>query len=255
METLKRYFLFWILLSFLLHLLFLSVEVGLPSIRVKNPFERTVSLAFVSPPKRKEVMPPLENNKKEREKRKRKVFRKVRRKVKTKVEKVRKVRSKTGKTVKTKPLKKLNVSEKAEKIEEKNEVQLKKEEAASSEERTERTNDINRKMERIEKEETVKQTVPPFSIEPYVRAVISEINKHKTYPPLAKRLGIEGKVVLEVTINRDGAVRDIKVIKPAHGILNKAAVKLIRDCRFPPLPDGFEGNSLKVKVPISYVLK
>jgi TonB family protein len=53
------------------------------------------------------------------------------------------------------------------------------------------------------------------------------------YPPLARQAGIQGQVVLECTLDRDGVVRDLRVI---HGnpLLNPAALEAVQQWRYVP---------------------
>ncbi|HLX08322.1 MAG TPA: TonB family protein [Thermoanaerobaculia bacterium] len=56
------------------------------------------------------------------------------------------------------------------------------------------------------------------------------------YPPLARRLGVEGVVVLSVLVNEQGGVEDVQVVQPISenvGI-NEAAVQVARSARFKP---------------------
>jgi TonB family protein len=51
------------------------------------------------------------------------------------------------------------------------------------------------------------------------------------YPPLAKAAGIEGRVVLDVTVDADGTVSDIKVVG-GHPLLVKAALDAVRQWKY-----------------------
>lgn len=53
------------------------------------------------------------------------------------------------------------------------------------------------------------------------------------YPPEARAAGIEGKVVLEAVIGKDGTVRDIKVLRSIPQ-LDGAALRALRQWRYDP---------------------
>jgi len=55
-----------------------------------------------------------------------------------------------------------------------------------------------------------------------------------TYPPLAKAARIEGNVLLQVVISKEGAVTDIKVVS-GHPLLNDAAMDAVRQWRYKPV--------------------
>src|SRR5208282_3249155 len=53
--------------------------------------------------------------------------------------------------------------------------------------------------------------------------LLEEINGEDVYPAPARKLGIEGQVVLEITVDADGRVSAARVVSgPGHG-LNEAA--------------------------------
>jgi len=92
--------------------------------------------------------------------------------------------------------------------------------------------------------------------EQYLKAVISELEKHKRYPPIARRLGIEGTVTVEFSINKDGKLKYVRIASSSgSSILDSAAKKLVKSCHFPPLPPDFDHDSFKVKIPIHYKLQ
>lgn len=95
---------------------------------------------------------------------------------------------------------------------------------------------------------------PSFNPEDYKRLVVAVLQRNKFYPPLARRLGIEGVVDVEITFNRSGKPVDIRVLNSPPAILKRAAVKLIKGSSFPPLPDSYRGERLTVKVEIAYRL-
>ncbi len=108
-------------------------------------------------------------------------------------------------------------------------------------------------------DERVKPTVSTnkkFNRESYVSLIIQEIERKKFYPPLARRLGIEGKVVVRIVIDRGGKLKEVSVVKSSgNKILDRAALKLIRKCNFPPLPPEYQKETFDVEIPIRYELK
>jgi protein TonB len=68
----------------------------------------------------------------------------------------------------------------------------------------------------------------------YIRDLIT---KNLSYPPTARRMGCEGKVVVSFVVNEDGHVSDIKVIEGSgFGILDKNAVETIKKASPFPKP-------------------
>lgn len=54
------------------------------------------------------------------------------------------------------------------------------------------------------------------------------------YPPLARARRIEGVVVLDAVILKDGTVDNVQVLESASGILDRSAVDALRQWRFTP---------------------
>ena len=59
------------------------------------------------------------------------------------------------------------------------------------------------------------------------------------YPPTMQAARVAGQVVLDAVIHRDGTVGDIKVLKSAAPLLERAAIDAVRQWRYAPIP--FEG--------------
>ncbi|ADY73298.1 TonB family protein [Desulfurobacterium thermolithotrophum DSM 11699] len=90
----------------------------------------------------------------------------------------------------------------------------------------------------------------------YIGLIIEEIEKKKFYPRLAKRFGIEGKVILKIVIDRKGNLESVSIVKTSGSkVLDKAALKLIKKCKFPPLPPEYKKDDFEVEIPIRYELR
>jgi protein TonB len=81
-------------------------------------------------------------------------------------------------------------------------------------------------------------------------------NPPPRYPRIARRKGYEGTVVLEVLVNTEGKVADYRIIRSCgHSVLDKAAMKSIRNWLFEPGMKGEIKVEMWVKVPIRFQLK
>jgi protein TonB len=70
------------------------------------------------------------------------------------------------------------------------------------------------------------KTDPEYSSS--VRAIRAAIERTKSYPPLARRRGMEGTVTAEFTINAKGYPEDIRIVRSSgHEILDSSARKTI----------------------------
>ena len=64
-------------------------------------------------------------------------------------------------------------------------------------------------------------------------------NEPPRYPPLARRLGLEGVVVLRLRVDREGKVKEVVLAEPSpHAILNRAATRAAEQWQFEPARRG-----------------
>jgi TonB family protein len=76
------------------------------------------------------------------------------------------------------------------------------------------------------------------------------------YPEAARKAGIEGEVMLEVTVDRSGKVADVSVERgvPDHRELDKSAEEAIRQWRFEPATRDGEPFKTSIKIPVKFSL-
>ena len=76
------------------------------------------------------------------------------------------------------------------------------------------------------------------------------------YPAAARRRGLEGKVVLHVTVGADGAVRAVAVSRSSsHPLLDEAAVVSVWNWRFQPGQMGNEAKEMTISLPVDFRLR
>ncbi len=89
----------------------------------------------------------------------------------------------------------------------------------------------------------------------YIQVIVRTVAAHRNYPTLAIDRGIEGRVVVAVTIQGDGTISQT-VIKTASpfDLLNNAALGIFhRIQKFPPLPPMMSAPVV-LDVPIQYII-
>lgn len=85
---------------------------------------------------------------------------------------------------------------------------------------------------------------------------IYDKNPSPEYPLIARRRGFQGTVVLEVMVDRNGRVGDLKVLKSSgYKVLDRAASASVRDWIFKPAIKGNENIEMWVRVPVCFKLK
>lgn len=73
------------------------------------------------------------------------------------------------------------------------------------------------------------------------------IMNHQKYPGTARKLGIEGRVIVSFYITETGKVTDVKVHKSTHKSLDRASVRLIKSTSGKWTPGSIGGKPKKVR--------
>lgn len=80
-------------------------------------------------------------------------------------------------------------------------------------------------------------------------------NPEPVYPPRARRLGLEGLVLLEVKVNPQGRAVEVTIKESSgHDILDQAALKAVRDWEFEPTRLGEIPLESYTEVPVRFQL-
>ncbi|MGA1794598.1 MAG: energy transducer TonB [bacterium] len=93
-------------------------------------------------------------------------------------------------------------------------------------------------------------------IEAYLALIYQRIEEIRTYPPAAKRQGIEGSVRLGFLLFRDGRLGDIRVTESSsYAMLDQAAIENVKaGDPYPPFPSDIREESIRIEVPIVFRL-
>lgn len=90
----------------------------------------------------------------------------------------------------------------------------------------------------------------------YSAELLSLLNKHKEYPPVARRRGLEGTVLVRIDLLRDGSLHGYRVEKSSgFDILDESATTLVAKATpYPPLPESIPGARAVFLVPVTFKL-
>jgi len=81
-------------------------------------------------------------------------------------------------------------------------------------------------------------------------------NPSPKYPKLARIRGYQGNVLLDVLVNKDGKVNDLKIFRSSgYPLLDRAASSSVKHWLFEPGMIGEENVDMWVRVPIRFELK
>lgn len=88
--------------------------------------------------------------------------------------------------------------------------------------------------------------------DPYLNAIIVELNRHRYYPELARPLGLTGVARFIVVIDRAGKLVAMQLVQSSGSeLLDRAAEKAIRDTLpFPPVPADYPGDPIEITMGI-----
>lgn len=95
-----------------------------------------------------------------------------------------------------------------------------------------------------------------MSMEEFYRASVRQkLEQKKVYPPLARRLGQTGTVVLKFVLGKDGTLLNSEVAEASpYPVLNEAAKNLLASSSFEPIPAELEKPSWEFTIPVEYRL-
>jgi len=91
-------------------------------------------------------------------------------------------------------------------------------------------------------------------VEPDYKA--SYLNNHLTYPLAARRMGIQGRVVLNVEVLAEGVSGEVKVHQSSgYEVLDRAALESVKGWRFVPASRAGQPFTKRFLIPIQFLLK
>ncbi len=76
-----------------------------------------------------------------------------------------------------------------------------------------------------------------------------------TYPMIAQRAGLEGTVVVQVTIGPDGTASDPEILRSAHEVLDKTAVEAVLKQEFTPGRQRGRAVRVRMAIPVRFKLQ
>ena len=90
----------------------------------------------------------------------------------------------------------------------------------------------------------------------YLKSVRAIIDKHRNYPILARKTGVEGVTLLMFVLNKNGKVSNVKILKTSgFKILDKSAVRAVKSSEpFPEIPKKLHKNVLKIRLNMVFKL-
>ncbi len=86
------------------------------------------------------------------------------------------------------------------------------------------------------------------------QALMKYLSENIRYPIIAQENGVQGRVIVQFTVRKDGSIDDVKVVKSADPSLDKEAVRLIKSV--PAWEPGMQrGKAVHCKFTVPIVFK
>ena len=118
------------------------------------------------------------------------------------------------------------------------------------------TNAIPIKNNTVVPEKSIDVKAQQKVIESYGALLTRHISAFKKYPRIAQRRIWEGNILLEITLNKNSKILNIKVISESkYEVLNKEAVAMIERAQPLPKANNIKSETFKVFVPVVFKLR
>lgn len=90
---------------------------------------------------------------------------------------------------------------------------------------------------------------------PELKGGLGELQQKITYPDMARKAGIEGRVIVQFIVNEDGQVEDPRVVRGIGGGCDEEALRVVKEAQF--TPGRQRGNPVRVQysLPITFRLQ
>ena len=88
------------------------------------------------------------------------------------------------------------------------------------------------------------------------QAMFRYLISNTKYPPKARKKNITGKVFVNFTVEKDGRITEVKIIRSAHPLLDEEAIRVIAS--MPVWKPGMQDGRLvraSLNLPLSFTLK
>ncbi|MEX0820634.1 MAG: energy transducer TonB [Rhodothermales bacterium] len=84
---------------------------------------------------------------------------------------------------------------------------------------------------------------------------LQSIQQHITYPEMAKKAGVEGRVIVQFVVNEEGNVVDPQVVRGLGAGLDDVAVNAVRQAKFEPGMQRGQPVKVKMSLPVTFRLR
>ena len=109
--------------------------------------------------------------------------------------------------------------------------------------------------ETTEEEKEEQEIFVAVEEQPELIGGMAALQKAAEYPQMARRTGIEGRVIVQFVVNEKGNVENPRVLRGVHSLLNEAALKAVKEQKFKPGKQRGRPVKVQMSLPVSFTLK
>ena len=84
---------------------------------------------------------------------------------------------------------------------------------------------------------------------------LSSIQKHITYPEMAKKAGVAGRVIVQFVVDEQGNVQNPQVVRGLGAGLDEVALEAVKKAKFKPGQQRGQAVKVKMSLPITFRLQ
>ena len=84
---------------------------------------------------------------------------------------------------------------------------------------------------------------------------LASIQREIRYPEVAKRAGVEGRVILQFIVNEEGGVEDVNIVRGIGAGCDEEAMRVVERARFRPGKQRGEAVKVKMSLPVTFKLQ
>ncbi len=112
----------------------------------------------------------------------------------------------------------------------------------------------------IEEEEPVPQDEEPdiFIVveqRPVLIGGLEEIQKKIAYPEIARKAGVEGRVIIQFVVDENGDIIRPEILKSIGGGCDEEALRVVREAKFTPGKQRGKAVKVRMSLPITFKLR
>lgn len=84
---------------------------------------------------------------------------------------------------------------------------------------------------------------------------LQSIQSRITYPEMAKKAGVEGRVIVQFVVDEQGNVQDAQVVRSLGAGLDEVALNAVKDAKFKPGMQRGKNVKVKMSLPVTFRLR